>query len=376
MHLLLCNSRPRSCPSNLCNPGGHISHNAMGFISCCYFTGLLLWKWITKLLEPIFHGTCIIISPFGRHSYHYQILMFSESLRACLWAFRREPLTRLTNNRRIWFDAFDLLFNYRGIGWTWPQGVQIPKETRNVKSTKLFLLTTLQWVILGLIVADFSHYTVQVMLFQSNGSLIGSIFDPSLPPLLRYTRSTIITILNGIAVFFGLENQYYITTFIAVGLFQQSPTLWPPLSERPYRATSLNKFWTTCWHQCFREIFIGFGGKPFAYVFGKAGGVMGAFLISGILHDLGCWGLGRGTDPLRITGFFLMNGVGLILEHVYKSVTGKRVGGVVGLIWTYIWVVAWGSILFDAWFEHGLGTNRYWPTQSSPAFWAHSMLFR
>ena len=304
--------------------------------------------------------------------------MFSESLRACLWTFRQEPLTRLTNqtpSRRIWFDAFDLLCNYRGIGWTWPQGLQIPKETRNVKSTKAFMLTTLQWLILSLIVFDFCHYAVQVMLLKSNGSLTGSIFDPSLPPLLRYTRSTIITILCGFVIFLGVENQYNITTLIAVGLFRQSPTLWPPVSARPYRATSLNQFWTIGWHQSFREIFISFGGKPFAYFFGKAGGVMGAFLISGILHDLGCWGLGRGTDPRKVLGFFLMNGVGLILESVYKSATGKRVGGVAGLIWTYIWVVGWGNLLTDAWFERGLATSRYWPPQSSPAFWVHSILF-
>jgi hypothetical protein len=102
---------------------------------------------------------------------------------------------------------------------------------------------------------------------------------------------------------------------------------------------------------------------------------MGAFLMSGILHVVGSWGLGRGADPIKITGFFLMNGLGIILESLYKLSTGKRVGGIVGLIWTYIWLILWGNFLVDAWFERGLGTSRHWPLHVSPAFHVFNILF-
>lgn len=306
--------------------------------------------------------------------------MFVESLRCCIWTFRLDPYTRLAtkNNRtpqQLWFDAFDLLFNLRGIGWSWPRGLHIPKETRNVASTKSFLLTTLQWVILELIAFDSCHYVVQVMLSKSNGFPFVGIFDASLPPLHRYTQSTIITILTGFTVYLGIDSQYNFSTIIAVTVFQQSPSLWPPVSDRPYFATSLNQFWSVRWHQSFRDIYIRIGGKPSSYLFGRAGGVLGAFFISGVLHDLGCWSLGRGTDIKSISGFFLMNGIGIILERVFKAITGKRVDGIAGRIWTYVWLIGWGSFLISAWFERGLAECRFWPQDVSPAFYVHKLLF-
>lgn len=95
---------------------------------------------------------------------------------------------------------------------------------------------------------------------------------------------------------------------------------------------------------------------------------MGAFLVSAILHVVGSWGLGHGADPLKISGFFLMNGLGIILENLYKLSTGKRVGGIAGLIWTDIWIIFWGGFLVDAWFERGLAASRHFPLHLSPAF--------
>jgi hypothetical protein len=117
------------------------------------------------------------------------------------------------------------------------------------------------------------------------------------------------------------------------------------------------------------------GGKPCSYLFGRAGGVLGAFFISGVLHDLGCWSLGRGTDIKSVSGFFLMNGIGIILEHTYKSITGKRVDGVAGWIWTHTWLIGWGSLLINAWFERGLAESRFWPQHFSLAFFVHKLLF-
>jgi hypothetical protein len=249
------------------------------------------------------------------------------------------------------------------------------RNTHIATSTRYFLLTTLQWLIRDLIAFDSCHYAVQAMLSKSNDFPTVGIFDSSLPPLHRYARSTIITVLTGFTVYLGIDTQYHFLTLIAIIVFQQSPSLWPPISDKPYRATSLNQFWTMRWHQSFRDVFIKCGGTPLAYFFGKAGGILGAFIISGILHDLGCWGMGRGTDIRSISGFFLMNGIGIILERVYKSVTGKRVEGVVGHIWTCTWLIGWGSLLVDAWFERGLAASRFWPEHFSLAFHVHRFLF-
>ena len=310
-----------------------------------------------------------------------QIFMFALSLRALVWTFRIDPYTRSTGSKRkslsqdIWFDAFDLLFNLRGIGWSWPQGLRVPQETRNLTSTKRFLLTTLQWLVQDIIAFDFCLYTIQAMLSKSIGYPTVSIFDPSIPPLLRYVRSTIITIFMAILIHLGIRNHYNLVTLIGITVFQQPPSLWPPVSDRPYNATSLTQFWNTRWHQSFRDIFIQCGGRPLAHFLGKTGGILGGFLISGILHDIGCWGMGRGPDFKSISGFFLMNGVGIILERVYKTLTGKQVGGFAGRIWTFSWLLIWGSLLIDAWCKHGLGATTFWPTHLSPTFHVHKLLF-
>ena len=55
---------------------------------------------------------------------------------------------------------------------------------------------------------------------------------------------------------------------------------------------------------------------------------MGVLAVSGLMHDAGVWGLGRGTVLRTVRGFFLHMSVGAALEHAFKQVTGRRVGGI------------------------------------------------
>jgi len=82
---------------------------------------------------------------------------------------------------------------------------------------------------------------------------------------------------------------------------------------------------------------------------------------------LGLWGMGRGTDFLRVAGFFLMMGVGTVLEFAFKSVTGKRVGGFFGWMWSMLWILGWGNMLVDAWLVRGLAGSRFMPDKWRPA---------
>jgi hypothetical protein len=81
---------------------------------------------------------------------------------------------------------------------------------------------------------------------------------------------------------------------------------------------------------------------------------MGAFAVSAVLHDLSMWGLGRGTEFRTVGGFFLLMGVGAALEHAFKAVTGRLVGGIWGWVWTMGWTTAWGTLLIDAWVRGGM----------------------
>lgn len=93
---------------------------------------------------------------------------------------------------------------------------------------------------------------------------------------------------------------------------------------------------------------------------------MGAFFWSAILHDFGMWGMGRGTEFWSVGGFFLLMGVGCVLEASFKKVTGLKVGGWLGWLWTVIWMAVWGNLMVDAWARRGLFGSKFMPDGYMP----------
>jgi hypothetical protein len=77
--------------------------------------------------------------------------------------------------------------------------------------------------------------------------------------------------------------------------------------------------------------------------------------------------MGRGTNSWAVTGFFLMMGVGVILEGIFKKVTGVRVGGWGGYIWAMCWTLGWANIIVDAWARIGLMGSVFVPADVRPA---------
>ncbi|KAF9524846.1 membrane bound O-acyl transferase family-domain-containing protein [Crepidotus variabilis] len=312
---------------------------------------------------------------------------FTVGMRVTIWAFKTKPLKRrpvnapkdenpsLTSFKQTFTDAMDLCFNLRGIGWDWSRGLKIPEETRDITSRSTFLWSTLWWTVRDTFFFDLSHYVLQWFSPTTLGSPVGgTIFDESLPAVQRYARSTIITLLFGFVGYWMIDCLYHTSTLIGVLIFRQDPSQWPPLSNKPYLARSLNEFWTFRWHQSFRDCFIHIGSNPFYIIFGKYGAILGAFVVSGILHDLGCWAMGRGTEPMRVSGFFIMSGIGCILEILFKTYTGKRVGGALGTIWAMTWLLLWGSRLVDAWALRGFIGSEFIETPFRPSTWLFGRL--
>jgi len=116
-----------------------------------------------------------------------------------------------------------------------------------------------------------------------------------------------------------------------------------------------------------REVLVTLAMQPFGYLFGRPGGVFVAFLISGIFHDVEMRAFGRGGNSVSVIGFWVMNSVGVILEHVWKKTTGRRVGGVWGWTWTFGWLVLWGVWLADAWGMSGRFASLSLPGEVEPS---------
>jgi hypothetical protein len=252
-------------------------------------------------------------------------------------------------------DGQDVLNNMRGIGWTWGKDVPLPENPRASQSKVSFTFTILVNILRDILIFDIVHTSMTTLnpsAFTPGSG--GSVFDSQLSPLKRYIVSSLTTALFGLTAYHAIDCAYQfgaLATFLMPFLPDRDPALWPPLSEKPWQATSVAMFWSRCWHQWIRRSLVVVGARPLGYIAGRAGAVMGAFAVSELLHDLGMWGLG---GDVEWPGFFLAMGLGVVLEEGWRKLTGKRVSGLVGRLWAAAWVIGWGNVLVDAWLRRGL----------------------
>jgi hypothetical protein len=300
------------------------------------------------------------------------------AIRAIIWTFQRIPYQRIYRSRnvsptysQILLDATDLSLNLRGMGWSWSYLPNAPTQSR---PSLTFVLHTLVSFLFHVVLLDVTHRFVQIFGPNTIGSPVGgSIFDPSLPPLHRYSRSTLITFIAGFTIYAAIQAMYQFFALFFLVFLCHSPSQWPPLFDHPWFATSLSQFWSRRWHQLFRDVFVSFGGNTLALLMGRAGRVLGAFFVSSVLHALGLWGMGRGGEFLKVTGFFMNMAVGILLENSWKNFTGSRVDGFFGRVWTYVWLLGWGNMLVDAWSTKGLIGSVFFPDGFRPSDYILSM---
>ncbi|KIK26735.1 hypothetical protein PISMIDRAFT_675660 [Pisolithus microcarpus 441] len=301
----------------------------------------------------------------------FALIMFCFVIRTLEWTFLRDPLKRYVrptgSSPSILADALDLSTNIRGVGWNWSKTLRFPVDTR---PTSCIWFTT--YVLLSALYHSFvcDTFHVAARAFSPETFTIPSgdtIFDPTLPPLTRYVRSSAITISMALVIYAALQMMYDIATFFGVTVFQQDPAQWPPVFDEPWRADSLRDFWGYRWHQLFRRTFATLGGWPLGCVFGRAGYVLGSFLGSGIFHNIVLLMLNRSVEWWCMLLSFGMMAVGIILERVFTWVTGRRVGGWIGRLWTMAWLLVWGNIMVDGFGRAGMFASSNVFDTASPA---------
>ncbi|KAI0042860.1 hypothetical protein FA95DRAFT_1547023 [Auriscalpium vulgare] len=269
---------------------------------------------------------------------------------------RERPLTALS----ALADAGELLCNQRGLGWSWSRQ-PFPPTAPTTTPFRQF-----RSLVFKLTIFDAIHYLLQHFVPALDRASGTSIFDPALPPVQRYAQSTLITLGAGLIVYTTVDVLYLAGALAGQLLLGQPAAAWPPLSARPWCATSLADFWGRRWHQFFRRVFVAAGARPLGALLGPAGAVAGAFGVSAVLHDAGMWGLGRGTEFWAVGGFFLVSGAGVLLERAWAGVSRREVRGVAGWAWTMAWTVGWGGLMVDAWARRGLVGSDFLPEAWRP----------
>lgn len=135
----------------------------------------------------------------------------------------------------------------------------------------------------------------------------------------------------------------------------------------PLKADSVRALWSTHWHDLFRIMFLDLAFKPTASLARRLGlprkaqkalGVLAVFTLSGLMHEAGIegmswghadqgWGAGVEGWSYATTKFFVLQGVGVILEDVLQETTGMKVQGWAGRIWAFTWVMGTGWPMID-----------------------------
>ena len=291
---------------------------------------------------------------------HLLISIASIVGRTVVWTLARQPYKRdnisaaePTSIHMACWNAWDLQWNPRGIGWNWSQGIPIRRSSLQLQSRSQFLLFAITRFAFLLVMSDVFMEPLHAQFSSLSPRDIHTIFDHSLPLIPRYIRILQIVYVILWDAYFTIEKGYQLLSVIFVILFWQHPSQWPPLFDKPWLSTSLSDLWGRRWHQMLRQSAVALGGSPLACFLGRPGYVLGTFLFSGAIHCAQFLATKRGGNPMFEGGFFVMNGVGILLERAWSKMTGRRVGGVYGWMWTFLWVTVWAVPMMDQWAAMG-----------------------
>ena len=385
------------CPSCACHPAPHfhsksrlLSHRAVADLEMCSRArcvrrvGKLIGLRQSDQAPPLGHyfGGAIFFLRLNIVSFYLtletaQAWLFALALRSLAWTIAKEPLRRYNppvEGQRsalierpltipnVLLDALDLMFNLRGIGWSWSHK---PFPKASIWSTPAILAKLL----LKFVVFDISHCLLLHFRPSINDPAGDTIFDSTLSMVPRFALAGFCTACVAFIVYTMMDMFYLISSLIGRILLRQPAWGWPPLFERPWASTSVADFWRFRWHQMFRYGFVVFGSQPVGAKLGRPGALLGAFAVSGVMHDFATWRLGKGMESRSVSGFFILMGIGATLEYGFKQATGHRVGGLWGWVWCMVWSIGWGTMIIDAWTRRGLMASDFFPFGPRPGKW-------
>ncbi|KIY72002.1 hypothetical protein CYLTODRAFT_389499 [Cylindrobasidium torrendii FP15055 ss-10] len=264
-----------------------------------------------------------------------------------------------------WFgDAMELAHTLRGLQFKFGRNMHLPHDSRPMERGPFLKATGISFIQHFLIV-DILETILK--LFPGVGSVEGgSMFYPELSIIPRYATSTLIHMITGTCLLSGFYMVYHLVTLFAVGIVGDKPSQWPPVLDNPWISESLHELWATRWHQLLRQTFLVYGGYPGRWIAGNLGMLFGVFIASGLFHELGMYGMGHGIDHATIK-FFMAQAPFMMLERVFKRVTGRRIHGWPGRLWVYLIMYVLAQPMIDSWHRRGLGGGMIIPPPMSPA---------
>jgi len=154
----------------------------------------------------------------------------------------------------------------------------------------------------------------------------------------------------------GWAGMVGLVLFLHFGTLQLTALAWQrlgipvkPIMQRPPASRSLSELWGKRWNLGYRELSHTLVFHPLQKRFGVVAATLGAFLTSGLLHEM-VISVPAGAGYGLPTAYFLTQGLGTLAE---RSETAKRLSlgrGATGWLWTAFIAVGPIYFLFHPWF--------------------------
>ncbi|KAB5591229.1 hypothetical protein CTheo_5311 [Ceratobasidium theobromae] len=378
----------------------------------------------TPIALFVIYQTCtsyaIFDSPFNIWNFGIGAAGCALAMRLVALATLSQPLKRKSEvdcshsslfSLKHLLDVIDYSLDLRGLHWNLGYDCHLPTEIRTTSTLFDFEVDTL--------FLAFKHaltYTVlhtAISLVGSVGSTDGgTIFvrtripsplgDISVSP---FFTACFVSLLAGLLACNTLMTVHLFLTFFFAPFYPNPAKSWPPLFGSPLYATSVHNFWSYQWHSVLRHGFCSTGGKLGWEIGGSIGAVLGVFLVSGLVHDFGMWCMGQGMEFSRVTAYFVLQGIIVLLEKTFDvdiwvevtdmedsqkvslkaSITGypkqerivrknSLVDNGLGKLWTAFWIVVPATLMIDAWARRGFFAIPFdiSPVRHALRFWANS----
>ncbi len=190
---------------------------------------------------------------------------------------------------------------------------------------------------------------------------LASRTDVQAPAPAEWTVS-VVRIVVGLALVFGLAprlldrapfaagwtGMFGLVLVLHFGVLDLASLAWraagvdaPPLMDAPMRSTSLDELWSRRWNRAFHELAARWCFEPLRRRIGPVGALFGAFLLSGLVHEVVITLPARGGygGP---TLYFLFQGAGIAVQRMPASRRRGWARGARG--WLLTLVVALGPV--------------------------------
>ncbi|BEI83364.1 hypothetical protein CcaverHIS002_0312320 [Cutaneotrichosporon cavernicola] len=202
---------------------------------------------------------------------------------------------------------------------------------------------------------------LETFAYGNNFFFCPGVLDWQIP---NYAIKILVQLAILAVVWMAFEGLYQLFATVQVALGAPVKAWDPNLFGAPWNSDSLIDLWGKRWHQTFRHLFIVTASvvlRALRLPVKARSLFFMTFFFSGVLHMLSEMCMDPVGSPARLVLFFVLAGAGCAAEVSYKNMTGHRVRGGWGRLWTWGYMTAIAPVISVPWLNSGYGGNHVLP---------------